>query len=122
MAIDLNKHVGIYENEEQFSNGKFLTVPWVACIGNGTDYIVKYSSAPIAGSSTSTDILNKINNLENEKIFLTQDEYENMLAHPDESLQATPPLGEPKTYVFNDNKDKLFFTYDPDDLPEQINP
>ena len=79
--IIYGKHIDVVKNIEEFNErvGSYIE-PWVVYIGNDADgYDIKYSSGfnkTVIDSDVVQIINNRLQALENEKVFCTESEYE----------------------------------------------
>jgi hypothetical protein len=114
------KHVGIYETNDKFkeeaTNGT-LVAPWVAYVKKGNSYDVFYSNEMTLGGNglnVAEVLIERINNLENRMISLTEDEYETLIELPEgETMVVTSPDGTTKEISYDPTV--YYCTYDPEE-------
>lgn len=117
----MEKHIGFYLDIQKFEADKGnLAEPWVAYIGEGDSFEVKYSSETTLGhnaNNIAADLNQKIDKLKNSFITLTEDEYEKLVNNPGIEIEISP-LGSDKM-LHKYDASVFYYTYDPKDLPTE---
>ena len=117
------KHVGVYKNQAELkADLSNLKSPWVAYVETATGgFEVHYSTDMVwsgDGLTIEEEVLERIDKLENSVVTLTEDEYENLIKAPQgEKIFIHPLGGEPVEISYS--PDVFYYTYDPDDLPNE---
>ena len=113
------KHIGVYDNEDSMSSDVQLTAPWISCIetpdpnGGPSTYSVHYSSTPVVGVNDASEIIKMVQMIKQEKVYLSESQYEELVANPDKEYEVTDVFGNTYRMSFNSAKnDKLFLTYE----------
>lgn len=111
------KHVGIYENEEEFQKD-ILCSPWVAYIyENGKGYTVRYSSdvkVEHTEFNAYEQLNSRLNVLENNIVTLTEDEYERLVTEKKTTITEADGTIREEEY----DPSKFYYTYDTSDSLE----
>ena len=116
------KHVGIYENAADFEADRDnLKSPWVAYIKDSDgSYMMSYSDDMTYEKyelSTVQRLEQDIQELQNSVETLTEDEYEALAALPEDGFMTITNIDGTKKDNVKFNPNVRYYTYDPDDLP-----
>lgn len=114
---NIKTHTDVVASMEEFTtnyNNGLYTAPWIVYVGNNTDgYSVIYSNDENKAQTSVTpsvieSLTHRIQNLENEKVYCLEDEYDNLVANG--SGWITDIDGTRREVVFE--KDRLYCIYE----------
>lgn len=118
--MEYKKHVGIYSTEAELQNDLInLVVPWVAYVSTPEGGFKVYYSDEMSLNDGSidgtTNVMNRLQVLEQQMVTLTEDEYDTLVAEGETTITEVDGTIRSEKY----DPSKYYYTYDPSDRPNE---